>query len=107
MRAITSDKRKYLIAGAAVLALAAGAYALGRVYPPLGPGAGTIGPSSAYFAANRAKPVPPGWRGTAFDAQEEFSMTPAEADILVRTGQDARAESGEKLAVGVPSQTSG
>ncbi len=109
MSAITSSNRKYLIAGAVVLAVAAGAYGLGRVYPPLGPSAGTVGAAetgSSYYAANRAKPVAPGWKGTAFDAQEEFSMTPAEAEILVRTGKDTRTggvktgRSRQELAVG-------
>ena len=30
------SNRKYLVTGAAVVAIAAGAYGLGRVYPPLG-----------------------------------------------------------------------
>jgi len=39
-----SHRRKYLIAGAAVVAVVAGAYSLLTVYPPLGPIAGTIVP---------------------------------------------------------------
>jgi hypothetical protein len=109
MSAIPSSDRKYLIAGAAILAVAAGAYGLGRLYPPHGPSAGAVSPAdtpSAYFTANRARPVPPGWKGTAFDAQEEFSMTPAEAEVLLATGMDTRTDGGEtarsrqELAVG-------
>ena len=44
MRATTSQNRKYLIAGAAVLALAAGGYGLGRFYPALGPIVGSVTP---------------------------------------------------------------
>ena len=44
MAAKTSHNRRFLIAGAAVVGLAAGAYALVGVYPPLGPIAGTIVP---------------------------------------------------------------
>ena len=44
MSAITSHSRRYLVAGAAVLALAAAGYGLGRVYPALGPVAATIAP---------------------------------------------------------------
>jgi len=44
MRAARSHGRKYLIAGAAVVAVVAGAYSLLTVYPPLGPIAGTIVP---------------------------------------------------------------
>lgn len=44
MSAITSQNRKYWIAGGAILAVAAGAFGLGWVYPPLGPIAGTIYP---------------------------------------------------------------
>jgi len=44
MAAIPSYRRKYLIAGAMTLALAAGGYALASFLPPLGPIAGTIAP---------------------------------------------------------------
>ena len=44
MSATGSHKRKYLIASAACLALAAGAYGLARFYPALGPIAGTVTP---------------------------------------------------------------
>src|SRR5215831_17138358 len=44
MTAISSHNRKFLIAGAAILAFGAGAYALGSFLPALGPIAGTIAP---------------------------------------------------------------
>jgi murein L,D-transpeptidase YcbB/YkuD len=44
MTAISSHNRRFLIAGAAMIAVAAGAYGLLRYYPPLGPIAGAIAP---------------------------------------------------------------
>jgi murein L,D-transpeptidase YcbB/YkuD len=44
MSAITSHNRRFLIAGAAFVALGAGAYAFERFYPALGPIAGAIAP---------------------------------------------------------------
>jgi L,D-transpeptidase YcbB len=44
MGARTSHNRRYLIAGAAILAIALGAYHLALTYPPLGPVAGTVFP---------------------------------------------------------------
>src|SRR5436305_13193147 len=44
MTAISSHKRRFLIAGAAILAFGAGAFGLARFYPALGPIAGTIAP---------------------------------------------------------------
>jgi murein L,D-transpeptidase YcbB/YkuD len=44
MGAMTSHKRRYVVAGAAILAVAAGAWAVLSVYPPLAPIAGTIAP---------------------------------------------------------------
>ena len=45
------SNRKYLITGAAIVAVAVGAYGLGRVYPPLGPTAGTIAPAERYVSS--------------------------------------------------------
>jgi len=50
MTGTTANNRKYLMSGAAFILVAAGAYGLGRVYPPLGPSAGTIAPSQRYQA---------------------------------------------------------
>ncbi len=44
MTAITSHRRRYLIAGSVFLAVAASAYGLARFYPALGPIAGTVTP---------------------------------------------------------------
>ena len=45
------SNRKFLVSGAAVLAVAAAAYGLGRVYPPLGPTAGTVAPAERYVSS--------------------------------------------------------
>ena len=44
MGAMTSHSRKYLIGGAAIMAVALGAYTFGTLYPPLGPVMATIAP---------------------------------------------------------------
>src|SRR3982751_6821600 len=44
MTAISSHRRRYWVAGAAILAMSAGAYAFERYYPALGPIAGAIAP---------------------------------------------------------------
>src|SRR5689334_17141198 len=46
----SSNNQKYLVTGAAVIAVAVAAYGLGRVYPPLGPTEGTIAPSQRYVS---------------------------------------------------------
>src|SRR5687768_967972 len=43
-----SENRKYLLTGLGVVVIAAGAYGLGRVYPPLGPTSGTISPAERH-----------------------------------------------------------
>lgn len=40
--------RKGLLAAAGLVVVAAGAYSIGRVYPPIGPIAGTIAPADRY-----------------------------------------------------------
>jgi hypothetical protein len=40
-----------ILTSAAILAVGVGAYGLGRVYPPLGPSAGTIAPADRYVSA--------------------------------------------------------
>ena len=49
-----SSNSKYLITGAAILAVAIGAYGLGRVYPPLGPIEGTIAPAQRHVSIRRS-----------------------------------------------------
>src|SRR3954463_8510916 len=44
---LTNTNRMYLTT-AVVLAVGVGAYGLGRVYPPLGPSAGTVAPAERY-----------------------------------------------------------
>jgi len=51
MATSTIQQRKYLSTVAIIIAIAAGAYAIGRVYPPLGLSAGTIGPADRYVAS--------------------------------------------------------
>src|SRR5881628_380569 len=46
-----SVNRKMFLSGAGVLAIALGAYGLCRVYPPLGPSAGTIGAAQRYVSS--------------------------------------------------------
>src|SRR3954451_23081499 len=46
-----SHNRKLILTSAAVIAVGLGAYGLGRVYPPLGPSAGTIAPAQRYVSS--------------------------------------------------------
>ena len=45
------NNRKLFLTGAGVLAFGLAAYGLGRVYPPLGPSEGTVGPAQRYVSA--------------------------------------------------------
>src|SRR3954465_14669008 len=47
----TSNNRKMILTSAAILAVGVGAYGLGRVYPPLGPSAGTVGAAQRYVSS--------------------------------------------------------
>ena len=51
MATAVSNNRKYLVSVAAIAVIAIGAYGLGRVYPPLGPTAGTIAPADRYVSS--------------------------------------------------------
>ena len=51
MATTVSNNKKYLVSVAAVALVAVAAYGLGRVYPPLGPTAGTITPAGRYVAS--------------------------------------------------------
>ncbi len=51
MTATTANNRKFLASGALVVVVAAAAYGVGRIYPPLGPSEGTIAPADRYVAA--------------------------------------------------------
>ena len=50
-----SSNKKFLLTGAAVVAVAVAAYGLGRVYPPLGPTEGTVAPAQT-VARNSTEP---------------------------------------------------
>ncbi len=47
----TKNNRKLILTTAGVLAFGVAAYGLGRVYPPLGPSEGTVGPAQRYVSA--------------------------------------------------------
>src|SRR4051795_7065789 len=51
MTSTVSNKRKLILSGAAVFAFGIAAYGLGRVYPPLGPSEGTVGPAQRYVSS--------------------------------------------------------
>ena len=51
MTTTTANNRKFLASGAIVVAVAAAAYGIGRVYPPIGPSAGTIAPADRYVSS--------------------------------------------------------
>src|SRR6266536_2408337 len=51
MATSVSNKNKMYLTTAGVLAFGVAAYGLGRVYPPLGPSAGTIAPAQRYVSS--------------------------------------------------------
>jgi hypothetical protein len=46
-----NNKRKMYATTAGILAVGIAAYGLGRVYPPLGPSEGTVGPAQRYVSS--------------------------------------------------------
>src|SRR4051794_1288183 len=46
-----TNKRKMYLTSAGILAVGIAAYGLGRVYPPLGPSEGTVGPAQRYVSS--------------------------------------------------------
>src|SRR5215213_2584173 len=50
-RTDTNNNKKYMISIAAVGLVAVAAYGVGRVYPPLGPTAGTVTPAERYVSS--------------------------------------------------------
>lgn len=68
MSANRADSRRYLIAAAAILAVGAGAYTLGRFYPPVGPSAGTISAAQSYIDSQGARQMPMRGRYVLVDA---------------------------------------
>src|SRR3954463_7391387 len=51
MASTINNQRKMSLTPAGVLAFGVAAYGLGRVYPPMGPSAGTIAPAQRYVSA--------------------------------------------------------
>src|SRR5690349_24685692 len=51
MATALSHQQKMYLTTAAVLVFGVGAYGLGRIYPPLGPSAGTIAPAQRYVSS--------------------------------------------------------
>ena len=93
MGAITSPSRRYLIAGAGILAVAAGAYGLGRLYPPVGPSSGAIAAAQEYVEDLTAEQIPQRGRYVLVDA--------ASARLFMI--EDGRVRDAMKVVVGKPS----
>ena len=55
MASAVSTNRKMILTTAGVLVFGVAAYGLGRVYPPLGPTAGTVAPAERYVASQVAE----------------------------------------------------
>ena len=91
MSAMTSHNRRYLIAGAAILGVAAGAYALVTVYPPLAPIAGTVVPQR-YVDSLTDGEIPPRGRYVLVDA--------ASARLFMM--EDGRVRDSMRVIVGKP-----
>lgn len=68
MSAITSHSRRYWLAGAAILAVAVGAYGIGRIYPPSGPGSGAIAAAQGYVDHLAGGEIPERGRYVLVDA---------------------------------------
>ena len=68
MSALNSHKRRYVIAGAAVLALAAGGYELARIYPSYGPTEGAMVPAQRYVDSLGDNGIPSHGRYILVDA---------------------------------------
>ena len=51
MATTVTSNRKYLLSGAMIAVVAVAAYGLGRVYPPMGPSAGTVTPADRYVSS--------------------------------------------------------
>jgi murein L,D-transpeptidase YcbB/YkuD len=91
MTAITSYRRRYVIAGALILALGVGAYGLARFYPALGPVAGTLTPQ-LYVDS-----LP----GVGIPAQGRFVLVDAASARLYMI-EDGRTVDSMKVIVGKP-----
>src|SRR3954465_7515029 len=91
MAAITSHRRRYLIAGAASLITAAAAYGLARFYPALGPIAGSVAPQ-LYVNSMSGAQIPQQGRYVLVDANS--------ARLYMM--EDGRVRDSMKVIVGKP-----
>jgi murein L,D-transpeptidase YcbB/YkuD len=91
MTAVSSHNRRFLIAGAAVLALGAGAYGLARYDPAIGPIAGSIAPQM-YVDSIAGAQIPVHGRFVLVDA----------ASARLYMIEDGRVEDSMKVIVGKP-----
>lgn len=92
MSATRSRDRKYWIASAAILAVAAGAYGIGRIYPPLGPSSGAIAVAQGYVEDLAGEEIPDRGRYVLVDA--------ASARLFMI--EDGRVRDTMKVIVGKP-----
>jgi murein L,D-transpeptidase YcbB/YkuD len=91
MTAVSSHNRRFLIAGAAVLALGAGAYGLARYDPAIGPIAGSIAPQM-YVDSIAGAQIPVHGRFVLVDA----------ASARLYMIEDGRVQDSMKVIVGKP-----
>jgi murein L,D-transpeptidase YcbB/YkuD len=91
MTAVSSHNRRFLIAGAAVLALGAGAYGLARYDPVIGPIAGSIAPQM-YVDSIAGAQIPLHGRFVLVDA----------ASARLYMIEDGRVQDSMKVIVGKP-----
>ena len=91
MRAIPSHKRRFLIAGAAIFAIGAGAYGLARFDPAFGPIAGTIAPQ-LYVDSVAGAQIPLHGRFVLVDA----------ASARLYMMEDGRVQDSMRVIVGKP-----
>jgi murein L,D-transpeptidase YcbB/YkuD len=92
MSATRPHNRNHVIAGAAALAIAAGAYGLARIYPPLGPSAGSITPAQRYVDMLTDGKIPEQGRYVLVDA--------ASARLFMI--EDGRVRDSMRVIVGKP-----
>ena len=92
MRKFQSSRRSYSIAGAAILALGAGALCLAYLYPPLGPSAGTIAPAQPRTGPIGLDQIP---------ARGRYVLVDAAAAKLFMI-EDGRIRDSMKVIVGKP-----
>jgi L,D-transpeptidase YcbB len=94
MKPTTSRNRKYWIGGAAIVAVALGAYGLGQIYPPLGPIAGTVvnSPTQRYVESLTDGEIPKSGRYVLVDA--------ASARLFMM--EDGRVRDSMRVIVGKP-----